>query len=222
MELSELLQVERGVTAVIGSGGKSTTLSVLSEELQNRGKVICCTTTHFFPLEGMPLLRDKGETELREALCRYDRVCLGDTVDSGKLGISKIPAEKLAELADYVLVEADGSRRLPCKAHLPYEPVIPEGATQTILLVGASGLGRPIREVVHRFEVFCRLTGASPEEPASPELIAKAILAEDLGDKVFVNQAESEERMALARRLAKVMDRPVFAGSLQGRTWACL
>lgn len=222
MELWELLGIEPGITAVIGSGGKSTTLAVLSEELQKKGKVICCTTTHFFPLEGMPLLRDAEEGELRAALQEHSRVCLGDTGPQGKLGASKISMAHLRELADYVLVEADGSRCLPIKAHRPYEPVIPEGTTQRILLVGASGFGRPIREAVHCPELFCERSGASPTDLVTPEAVARAMQAEALGDKVFVNQAEGPERMALARRLAEAVDRPVFAGSLQRRIWECL
>lgn len=130
--------------------------------------------------------------------------------------------EALAARADYVLVEADGSRRLPIKAHLPHEPVIPGNAGLTVVLVGAAGFGRPIREAVHRWERFCQLTGAAPEEPVTAENLAVSLAAEDLGDKIFVNQAELPSVLAEAKRLASLLSRPVFAGSLRGGVWECL
>lgn len=49
-------------------------------------------------------------------------------------------------LADYTLVEADGSKGLPLKAHAPHEPVIPPQSNQTILVLGAEGLGRTVAQ----------------------------------------------------------------------------
>ncbi|MDE7041732.1 MAG: putative selenium-dependent hydroxylase accessory protein YqeC, partial [Oscillospiraceae bacterium] len=128
----------------------------------------------------------------------------------------------LAALADCVLVEADGSRGLPVKAHLSHEPAIPEAAALTVVLTGASGFGRPIREAVHRWERFCQLTGASPEEPVTAEGLAALLMAEGFGDLIFVNQAETPERLSEAERLAGLLDRPVFAGTLKGGIWKCL
>ena len=54
-----------------------------------------------------------------------------------------------------LLVEADGSRRLPLKAHAPHEPVIPKEAGCVLCVVGARGFDRPIRKAVHRPEQFC-------------------------------------------------------------------
>ena len=119
-------------------------------------------------------------------------------------------------------MEADGSRGLPVKAHLSHEPAIPEAAALTVVLTGASGFGRPIREAVHRWERFCQLTGASPEEPVTAEGLAALLMAEGFGDLIFVNQAETPERLSEAERLAALLDRPVFAGTLKGGIWKCL
>ena len=45
MQISSLLQIGRGVTALIGGGGKTTLMYTLAEELKGRGKVIICTST---------------------------------------------------------------------------------------------------------------------------------------------------------------------------------
>lgn len=129
---------------------------------------------------------------------------------------------RLAALADYVLVEADGSRGLPVKAHLPHEPVIPPEARRTILLAGASAFFRPAGEAVHRPEQFCRLTGAAPTDPVRAENLASLILGEGLGDTIFINQAESGEALREACRLAALLPLPLFAGALQRGEWTCL
>lgn len=215
MELWELLGVREGITALIGGGGKTTAMYTLAGELQRLGTVVCTTTTHILPPESMPV---SDGCPMPPDRC----VCLGTPAAGGKLAAPPVPRARWRSLADYVLVEADGSRQLPVKAHLSHEPVIPAGADLTVLLLGGSAFGRPIREAVHRWERFCRLTGAAPEEPVTPENLARLVAAEGLGDKIFVNQAGTPGIMAQARRLAALLDRPVYAGELQGGHWTCL
>ena len=104
----------------------------------------------------------------------------------------------LEQLADYVLVEADGSRRLPLKAHAPHEPVIPKEAGCVLCVVGAHGFDRPIREAVHRPEQFCALTGARPDEPASPALAARALAAEGFTQTIVLTGASEKQRSAFS------------------------
>ncbi len=196
MQLYEKLGVRRGVTAVIGSGGKTTLLRTLSRELP--GTVILTTTTHILPFEGVPLLTAPTAEEVRTALARSRVLCLGTPAAEGKLTAPSLPFSVLAELADYVLIEADGSRQLPLKAHAPYEPVIPREANHVLCVVGARGFDRPIREVVHRPERFCALTGAKPVEPASPALVARALAAEGFARTIVLTGATEAQRAAFS------------------------
>ena len=109
MLLYEKLSIPRGVTAVIGSGGKTTLLRTLSRELP--GTVLLATTTHILPFEGVPLVTDGGEAAVRRALAESRVVCVGTPAAEGKLTAPSLPFSVLTRLADYVLVEADGSRR---------------------------------------------------------------------------------------------------------------
>lgn len=222
MNLSELLTIRPGITALIGGGGKTTAMYTLARELSEDATVVCTTTTHIYPPSHLPVLDGKNDGKLACALGWCRCVCVGVPTPEGKLSAPPFSPYRLAELARYVLVEADGSRGLPVKAHLAHEPVIPDLTGLTLGLAGASGFGRPVREAVHRWERFCALTGAGPEDPVTAENLARLLLAEGLEDKLFINQAESAGAMEEARRLAAMLPRPVFAGSMQGGIWECL
>lgn len=216
MNLQAVLGIRPGITSVIGSGGKTTLLARLAEELAPSGTVALTTTTHILPFEGMPLLDGEDLGEVCRALTTERVVCVaGRSEQTGKLEAPACGAGALAQVANYVLVEADGSRRLPLKAHEAWEPVVPEGSGQSVLVVGASGFGRPVREVVHRPEVFCRLAGCGPDDAATPEAVAAVIRAEGLASRVVVNQAEGMDALAAARQLAALLDVPVAAGSVR-------
>ena len=116
---------------------------------------------------------------------------------------------ELAVLADYVIVEADGSKRLPLKAHAAHEPVIPPETSRTVCVVGLSGLGRRVAEVVHRPELF-----APPESVVTPELLAEVLNREALADIYYLNQTDLCGE-ATAKKLASLLHRPAVWGSLR-------
>ncbi len=64
MTLAQALELRRGVTAVIGGGGKTSLLRALGEELAGEGHtVLLCTTTKFFPFPGLVNLDPPSEKE---------------------------------------------------------------------------------------------------------------------------------------------------------------
>lgn len=267
MNCLESLDIPAGVTSVVGSGGKTTLLRALADELAPRDeRVILATTTHFLAFPGVPLVTGADEGELGRALGRSGVVCVGSPVARGgsdgtparaqaqspartqaqaraqmqahivartsgvakalpKLGPSPIPIARLAQLAGHVLVEADGSRRLPLKAHASHEPVVPTQTARCVLVVGASGFGRAVAEVAHRPELFYKRAGCEPSAIATPELVARVVAAETRAgtiapDSIVVNQAEEGERREEARTLARELARlgvgtPILAGSIR-------
>lgn len=198
MQIAPLLNIGRGVTALIGGGGKTTLLYTLTEELRKKGTVLLCTSTHTMRPTQYEVLERAGEAEISAALAAHGAVCVGEPSSEGKLGPPSLSFDALARLADYVLVEADGSRRLPLKAHAPHEPVIPKEAGCVLCVVGARGFDRPIREAVHRPEQFCTLTGARPDEPASPALAARALAAEGFTQTIVLTGAAEKQRSAFS------------------------
>lgn len=210
--LAEVLGVSTGVTSVIGSGGKTSLLAALARELP--GTVVLTTTTHILPFEGVPLVTSADADDVRAALAESRVVCVGSQAEkNGKLVTPELGIDALASLADHVLVEADGARRLPLKAHAPWEPVISACSGRTIVVFGASGLGRPVRDVVHRPELFCELAGCAPDDLATPELVARAAGAEALADVALVNQVDVAPDAA--HDLAVLLDLPAYVGSVR-------
>ncbi len=216
----EQLLIQKGVTAVIGSGGKTTLLRVLARQLP--GTVIVATSTHIFPMPDMKSLTGGDRHQLAALLASGGPVCLGEPAPGGKLTAPSIPFDALAAMADYVLVEADGSKGLPLKAHLPHEPVIPPGSNQVICLVGLRGVNQPIRLCAHRPALYASLAGCAVSDSATPAVIAKVLLREGLHTQVVLNQADTLEDFRSARELADKLPCPVFAGSLQKEELICL
>ena len=190
--LAGKLGITPGITAVIGSGGKTSLLRRLAGELE--GRVLLVTTTNMQPLTEFPMvIAPEGVLKTTVPFYNSGVVCAGtwdikNGKPTGKLAGLPDDLRDLMGIADYILVEADGSKRLPIKAHKPWEPVIPEGAGLTICVVGASGLWRPIGEVCHRADVFCEITGASREDAAAPELVGEVIRKEGYTDVIYLSQ----------------------------------
>ena len=283
----DILEIGKGITAVIGSGGKTSLIGRLSTELSGRtsaemsgitsaelsGKpaaegmlcgqagtcrVIFTTTTHILRPEDMPVACSErelvrllsgdsaaGEQSLPDhstaceqsltddnAACEQSlpdhiaadtrrlsgcrpaprMVCVGSVAPDNprKLSIPNIPMERLCIFADYVLVEADGSKMLPIKAHKSYEPVIPDKSDTVVLVVGLSGIGGQVLEKVHRTEEFARLTGAQPEDVVTPALIAKGIVAElpryaGYTVRIYLNQTDIADGEMKAAQLAEAI-----------------
>lgn len=237
--LASALRIEPGITAIIGSGGKSTLLKTLGLELMRAGgRVLLCTTTHMFPVAGVPWDGSNRRLDAApwrpgashvpgctcEACADMSRgsICQAGVLDpeTGKLSAPAEPLNELAQRFDYVLAEADGSKRLPLKAHAAWEPVIPATTANVVWVVGASGLGKPVAEVVHRPELFCGRCGCEPTDAATPEHVARVLNAEmrmlNLSNaRIMLNQVDTLSDPAMADRFETALGRSVVATSLK-------
>lgn len=164
-KLSELFGLgEERVLALVGAGGKTTTMFALAHELAGRGwRVAVSTTTHIFCPDARqcPAVVTDGDPKKIAAALRETRlVTVGVPCADGKLSA---PADEqlryLQEAADYLLLESDGSRGLPIKAPNESEPVLYAGTEKIIAVGGLSCLGKPLEQVCHRAPLAQALLG---------------------------------------------------------------
>ena len=237
--LASALRIEPGITAIIGSGGKSTLLKTLGLELMRAGGgVLLCTTTHMFPVAGVPWDGSNrrlgaapwkpGAAHVPDCTCEAcaglarGSICQAGVLDpeTGKLSAPAEPLNELAQRFDYVLAEADGSKRLPGGVRLEREPVIPSGTANVVWVVGASGLGKPVAEVAHRPELFCERCGCELTDIATPERVAQVLNAElrmlNLNNaRIMLNQVDTLSDPTMADRFEAALNRPLIATSLK-------
>ena len=208
------LAIPKGVTAFVGGGGKTTLMLRLARELAACGRVLVTTTTHIWPPEGMPVLLDPDDGAVRAALEAANPVCVGVREETGKLTPCRVAMTRLCELADYVLVEADGARGMPLKAPAAHEPVIPENAALVVAVAGLSGVGKPIVKTVFRGALYAALLGCDEAHIVTPEDVARVLSGEcgqykgvPVGARfaVVLNQADGQAQLADAARIAALL-----------------
>ncbi len=140
--------------ALVGAGGKTTIAHALADELASHRLRVVITTTTKMSLE--PAL----VTDVPAALDRLRGLDFGGVVVAGEpVGPEKFGGfgpEGLAALrdaCDVLIVEADGSRRLPIKVPGSNEPVVPPETDLLLVVAGLTSLGRPLEEVCCRAEL---------------------------------------------------------------------
>lgn len=225
------------VTALVGSGGKTTLMYALARELALAGqRVAVTTTTHILPpLAGQaegPWLWGEGlpsADELTRRLAPSKPLVLARaSTAEGKLkGLVPEQMALLAGIGDlFTLVEADGAARRPLKGWAAHEPAIPPQARLVVVVAGATGLGRPLgKETVHRPEAFAAASGLALGEVVTPAALARVLAGEhgplrglppEARAVLVLGQADSATPAEQTALFAALAERGVFAGLLRG------
>ncbi len=212
------------VTAVIGSGGKTTLIEYLARQAVAAGeKAAIVTTTHMrLPQKhnGVGKREEEAISIMEEEGCVY---CGSPAREKGKM---IFPGDKLyrklCEEADLILVEADGSRGLPMKVpDWPREPVIPENVDEVDVVFGLTALGQPLAEVCQRWELGKRWIIGQESQPVTEELAVKFLINgyllpvqkqfPEVTLTVILNQADTSERKEKGRRMARLLAEKGFS-----------
>jgi molybdenum cofactor cytidylyltransferase len=198
MKLAEALQIRlRDVVAFVGAGGKTTAMFRLASELAEQNwRVISTTTTRIAQDEMRFAPQTVGfgpgmrlPDSLPKQVEQHRHVFVFTKIEADKKVKGVRPAwldENLATAAylDVLVVEADGSRRLPMKAPLTNEPAMPQTATVVVPVIGMDALGKPLNEEsVYGADVIHRSTGHPMGKPVTAELIAAVLMHPRLGLK---------------------------------------
>ncbi|MDL2254020.1 putative selenium-dependent hydroxylase accessory protein YqeC [Ruminococcaceae bacterium OttesenSCG-928-I18] len=196
-KLSDCFAFKRGErTAVVGSGGKTTLLWLLAQTHRDK-KVLVTTTTQMSPPQSERIDRVLDGEELAGEEAITGVTFAADTNAAGKKvspGLDQL--ERAAPRYDLVLYEADGSRNLPLKGWAEYEPVVPPFTSCTIGVIPLWPLGRRADEsIIHRFPLFCRLTGISPGETITARHLVKVICGGSGADKGLFEKALGQKTL---------------------------
>ena len=159
------------IVAIVGAGGKTTTMFALASALAERGLRVVTTkstTIHRPSMARAPRLLisppDRWQTDLPPALDAHPVITVVTAAPTPRR-YNGIPPDLAPDLlrdsgADVLIVEADGARRRLLKAPAAHEPAMPAGATLVIPVACLAAVGRPLAERrVHRPELVAEILG---------------------------------------------------------------
>lgn len=152
---------KKHVISLVGGGGKSTLLEYLARCFAARGmRTAIMTTTRM----ACPAHVCADITDCRACWARGEYAACGQRMENGKF---RAPDDALLNAllneADALIVEADGSHRLACKAPAEHEPVILPQSDIVIGVMGLEVMGCAVGEVCHRPQYVCALLGCNME-----------------------------------------------------------
>ncbi|MEI0517038.1 selenium cofactor biosynthesis protein YqeC [Brachyspira murdochii] len=169
------------VIVVCGAGGKTSYIKKLSESYKDKRVVITTTAKIFKP-------KKYTETIDSHSFDNDNIIVLGRYYDDKKLmyrGDDEL--KKAINLADIVLIEADGAKYYPIKIPNDEEPIIPEflyGKIEKIVVVmGLHGLGRKFREVCFRYSLCSEIDS---------EKIVDFKTIKYIADKYYINKLKNK------------------------------
>lgn len=217
-EAFPFLKEEHKMISLVGAGGKSTLMEHMAEACGKNGrKVLLTTSTHIWKPERWPWYGVAHAVEV--ALVDHAVVVLGKQCTCGK-GTSSQKLEypgreeilSCMEMADVILVEADGSKSRPCKVPGLHEPVILGESNVIVAVTGMEGLGKPIKDVCFRIPQILQLLKITDENHCLTVEDYITILCSEKGAckgveqrafYIFLNQCDTEELIEQAKNIAE-------------------
>lgn len=219
MKLIEIFDLKKGeIVSIVGAGGKTTTMFKLAEELRAENKVLVTTTTKIaWPDKAQyDYICMERENFLNYAAKDSNGIYVFGIEDKIKHKVNSVSEADLLELKpyfDYILIEADGSKRKPLKGWNQSEPVICTQTTKTIGVLDITAVGLNINEEnIHRSPIFCELTNTKVGDTVNIENIADMItnpnglFKNSFGEKIlYINKVENSNTINNAKKLIKIL-----------------
>ena len=135
--------------------------------------MIVTTTTHlekpataFYAWEDGSFISDLEKQLKKGTFLTVGTPCIHHSMEKIK-GIGEETLQKFLEIADVLLVEADGSRRMPVKVPAKHEPVVPHQTEVTIAVLGYPAIGKRIDACAYRSEELAAFLGKKTEDHIS-------------------------------------------------------
>ncbi len=225
MILRQALRANRDVQAAfVGAGGKTTAMFQLARQFEP--PVLVAASTHLAK-EQLSLADRHVTVRLHEdiwnALADLPAQVVAFTgpvdEDGRTTGLDEGELRILHEFARDrqipLLIEADGSRRLPLKAPAAHEPAIPPWSNLVVVVAGLSALGHPLdQRIVHRSERFAHIASLALNDPITPQAVARALSSSEGGLKniphaarkvALLNQTDTAKLQSTAGVMAETL-----------------
>ncbi len=207
---------------VVGSGGKTSLLYHLANAYRKQGKTVLVTTTTKMYIPSAYTVLSGDILEIQQKIKQWGFVVAGIPCQYGKMqGLPKAVWEQVFLMADMILVEADGAKRLPLKMPNDTEPVLPKECDFLVTVVGLSCLGKPLGQVCHRWHLtkdFGYTANTIVTEEMVVHILQKgyATYWRKYAGCVFVNQVDCVTKKQAAY-FAKQFPITTILGSLQSQ-----
>jgi probable selenium-dependent hydroxylase accessory protein YqeC len=219
-----------GVVAVVGAGGKKSTLYALAADLDH---AVLTATVRIPPFEGHVARHVVTETPTA-VLRSNDAWPLGlvpgrDGDRDRYLGYDVATVDGMAGAADGpILVKADGARSRWLKAPAPDEPQLPASTSLAVPVASVRAVGEPLDDDrVHRPERVADVTDREPGEQIRPRDVATVLThptggLKDVPDgatvRPLLNMVDDADLEATAREIAAaVVEHPRVDAVVLGR-----
>ena len=172
--------------SIVGSGGKTTLMKELADELS--GPVLCATSTKlgveqalYFDQHIVWNETEKEAPNLFPENAKSYLISSGITGDSNHQRINNLSEKQFERLHQLCLekelpliIEADGAKCKSLKAPAAWEPVIPTFTDLVVVVVGLRDLMKPLsEEVVFRSELFSKISYLPMGEPIDIDAICR-------------------------------------------------
>lgn len=222
---------EKDVVSVVGSGGKTTFIYNLAEEIRDKKVMVTTSTKMFIP-------RDKKYLNIvyldkDHKFNKGINFLIEEVLKSNKCHTSKETIEKSINFFDYSIIESDGSKRKPLKGWNEDEPVIASNTTKTIGIIPINLIGTIISDnIIHRLDRFLKISNAKEGEAVTLDIIANVIANKDglfknsKGEKIlFLNKIENDTHIEMARKLLHILENKnikinkIIGGSLKNKEY---
>lgn len=220
MDIVEALRAEDAAVAVVGAGGKKTTMYALAERL-DRAVITAAVRIPIFDPRAATVAVTEDPVD-RLASAGSDEFPLGLVPECERedryLGYDAAVVDDLiAAHAGPVLIKADGARMREFKAPKETEPQIPRRTDVVVPVASAGVVGEPLTEErVHRPERVVAVAEAAGVEaaigePITPDIVGTVLASHEGGLKdvpagataiPLVNKVDDAAREADARAVA--------------------
>lgn len=204
---------KKNIISFVGGGGKTSLIYSLAKELSDMNKKVIVTTTTKMLIPKENVVLSNRLEDVIFALNKSNIVSVGTSISDIKMSSpSDEIKENIVKLVDFILVEADGSKRLPLKIPANHEPVIFEKSNLVVGVSGLDAIGKSINEICHRKELVLNFLGVDYEHIINEEDVAR-VLCSSKGQRknvkcrycAVINKVDGDEDLNKAIKVSKEM-----------------